>query len=303
MTREISAWQRELKRNPGAPAFARLAERLREHDELGEAMWVCSRGLLANPNYSTGHVILAEILWENGLKKRARDEFTEALNLDGNNARARLGLAHLLLQEGDWQQALQQLDFLLFWQPTHHTASKLREQAASQMRTQQVSGLLQEPEAVPAAAAVEPVATASPAPPGLVPGREKELGALIAECEAVGGAMIVNQEGLVAAAVSDFEHLEDGVAAKLVSICESSNRYLMRLGLGYLEGILIEGEGLILRIFRYENYLVAATFQNGAKLGVAEAELTKAIKQLDRRRHSRASDGLPRSLVWEGKDA
>jgi len=302
MTREISAWQKELKRNPGAPAFARLAERLREHGELGEAMWVCSRGLTASPGYATGHVILAEILWENGLKRRAREEFAQAVQLDGNNARARLGLAHLLLQEGDWQQALEQLDYLLFWQPTHHTASKLREQAASQMRTRQVEGLLEEPKVVPVAL-VETVAAALPAPPGLLPGREKELSALLAECETVSGAMIINQEGLLTAAVSAFEHLEDGLAAKLVSICENSNRYLMRLGLGYLEGILVEGEALTLRVFRYDKYLVAVSLQTGAKLGAAEAELARTINQLDRRRRSRASDGVPRSLVWEGKDA
>jgi|GEM_PF-6900297 len=302
MTREISAWQKELKRNPGAPAFARLAERLREDGELGEAIWVCSRGLLANPGYSTGHTILAEILLENNLRKRARDEFSLALQLDANNARARMGLAQLLLFEGDIQQTLSQLDYLLFWQPTHLPARQLREEAAKQLQAAQVSAVLEGvPEMRPPAPVAEETAPASP--PGLVPGREKELCALLNEGENIGGALIVNQEGLATAAAGALDNLGDEVAAKLVSISESTNRHLMKLGLGYLEGMLVEGETLTLRILRSDRYLTAVSLQPKAQLGAAEAELIKIFNQLDRRRKTRATDAIPTSLVWEGKDA
>jgi predicted regulator of Ras-like GTPase activity (Roadblock/LC7/MglB family) len=302
MSREINAWQKELKRNPGAPAFARLAERLREEGEIGEAIWVCSRGLMANPEYSTGHAILAEILLENGLRKRAREEFSLSLKLDGNNARSRMGLAQLLLAEGDIQQALSELDYLLFWQPTHLPARQLREEAVKREATQQVNTVLG---SVPVACQPEPPQEelALPSPPGLVPGREKEFTALLEECESVGGVFLVNQEGLVIVASAALQGLGDRVAAKLISVSESSNRYLMKLGLGYLEGILIEGEELTLRILRYDKYLAAISLQPGAQLGAAEAELTKVVRQLDRRRKVRATDIMPQGTISEVKHA
>jgi len=301
MSRQISAWQREIRRNPGSAAFARLADRLREEGRLDEATWVCARGLAANPRYSTGHAILGEILHQVGLKARAKEEFLLALDLDVHNARARLRLVGLLLEEGEAQKALEHLESILFWQPHHEEAQSLAKQARALLRSRQIEAVIgPQQEELPQPGEGE---EALVAPPGLVAGREGELARRVAECESVGGVMIVNREGLLVANEAAFQELKDEAAAGLASMCETSNRYLLKLGLGYLEGGLIEEKAGAIRIFRYQGYLMAVLLKEGAKLGAAEVEIRGAIDRLDRRRKLRASDTLSDDLPAETKHA
>jgi len=278
-----------------------LADRLREQGNLAEATWVCARGLASNPHYSTGHTILAEILREAGLSRRAKEEFLLGLDLEAFNARARLGLARLLVEEGDAKGALEHVDYLLFWQPDHEEGKKVAEQARLLLRSQEVETLLGPAEE--AAPPPEQEALAVPPPAGLIPGREGELCALLADCESVSGAIVMNKEGLVVASELNLRGLKDEVAAGLTSLCETSNRYLLRLGLGYLEGGLIEGEALTLRIFRYQDYVVAVSLKPEAKLGPAEIEISGAMTRLDRRRKVRTTDTLPAEFLPEKKHA
>ncbi|NIM06650.1 MAG: hypothetical protein GTO55_09380 [Armatimonadetes bacterium] len=299
MSREVSAWQREIRRNPGSAAFARLAERLREEDRLDEATWVCSRGLAANPHYSTGRAILGEILHQVGLKARAKEEFLLGISLDPHNARARLGLSRLLLEQKDARQALEHLEHLLFWQPQHEEAQVLAGRARSLLSTGQVEELIGPEEEAPAPIEED----ALPAPPGLVKGREAELTKLLAECESISGVCLVNEEGLLVASESDLKGLRDEAAAGLAGMCEAANRYLLKLGLGYLEGGLIEEEPRTIRIFRYQDYVMAVSLKPEAKLGAAEIEISKAIEGLDRRRKVRAADLQQPSLSAEANHA
>jgi len=290
MTQEIALLQREIRKNPGAVAFARLADRLREQGDLAEATWICSRGLAANFGYSTGHTILAEILKDSDLKQRAKEEFALALRLNFSNMRALLGLAKLLLEEDNPQEALEHIDHLLFWQPSHEQAIKLAREAQERLNRQQVEEVIGT-EMMPAPLPEE--AEAGEAPPGLVSGREHELAALVAKCDCVNGLIIINQEGLIVARELDMTKLGDKDAAALDNLCKTLNHYLLKLGAGYLEGGLIEGEAHALRLLRYRGYVLAISLKADVMLGPAEIELAGAITQLDRRRKLRASDDLP----------
>ncbi len=310
MSRHITAWQRDLRRKSAGADFARVAERLREQGSLAEATWVCARGIANNPHYATGHTVLGEILYDAGLKNRAKEEFSLAVDLEGMNTRARLGLAKALLEERKVQGALDHLDFVLFWQPQHGEARNLLEKAGILQRDQQVNALLGPPleagavsETKSAEGASGRAELAAPAPPGLRPGRESELCSLLVECGSVSGAMIINSEGLVVASEAALQEAEDEAAASLAAIAETSNSYLLRLGLDYLEGGLIEGEDCTLRIFRYQDYVLVVLLQEEAKLGPAEVEISNAIERLDRRRKMRVTDTFSEELAAEKKDA
>jgi predicted regulator of Ras-like GTPase activity (Roadblock/LC7/MglB family) len=301
MSRQISAWQREVRRNPGSAAFARLADRLREDGRLDEATWVCARGLAANPRYSTGRAILGEILHEAGLKTRAKEEFLLGIDSEPHNARARLGLAELLLEQKDAKQALEHLDYILFWQPAHEDARVLARRAQKLLRSSQVEQIISGQEK----AVSEPaeLKESPPAPPGLVKGREEELAKLLAECPTVAGVMIVDGEGLQVAGELDLKGPKDKAAAGLAKMCATANQHLMKLGLGCLEGGLIEDGKRGVRIYRYQNYAIAVSLKEEAKLGAADVEISQAVERLDRRRKVRAADIQEPNASREAKHA
>jgi len=295
MTQDINVLQKEVRRNPGTPAFARLADRLRQDGSLGEATWICSRGLKVNPQYATGHTILAEILKEEGLKQRAKEEFGTALQLEPSNTRARLGLAQLLISDGEPQSAMEHTDILLFWEPYNTVAQKIHKEALRLLDTKEADALTKAP--VKAAVTALPEDTQA-APPGLVPGREMELVDHITDCNNTSGAMIIDKEGLIVASKLALSCVDDAAAAQLAGMCKTSSHYLQLLGLGHLNGCLIEGENHAMRIMRYTDYVLTVSFQPEAKLGPAEIELNKAIEKLDRRRRQRASDvGLVEGIL------
>lgn len=300
MNREISAWQKELRRNPGSAAFARLAESLRAEGRLDEATWVCARGLSACPRYATGHAILGEILAAANLNSRARQAFLHSIHLDPHNARARVGVAKIYFTEGKYQQTIDHLDLLLFWQPSHEEARQLTAQAQATLNSQQVDALLSitaGPE--PTEPAVE---NAAAAPQGLVQGREGDLVQLLFECDSVSEVMVISSEGLLVAAADPMRRFHENDAATLASICEASNRYLMKLGLGYLEGCLIEEESRSVQVLRFDGYTVAVGLKSDARLGTAEVEIAGALNKMDRRRKFRATDDMSEFLP-EGRDA
>jgi predicted Zn-dependent protease len=53
-----------LENDPGDPAFAELAELLREQDRLLEAKEICFAGLSVNPGCNRGRLVLARIFWQ-----------------------------------------------------------------------------------------------------------------------------------------------------------------------------------------------------------------------------------------------
>jgi predicted regulator of Ras-like GTPase activity (Roadblock/LC7/MglB family) len=299
MSREIGLLQREIRRNPGTAAFARLADHLREQGELAEATWVCSRGLAVSPGYSGGHTILAEILAAENLLRRAKEEFSTALALESSNVRARLGLAKLLVNEGSTQAALEQLDHLLFWQPEHPQARELNQKALSLVNAKQVDALIATEPQWPEISDKE---EAPPVPAGLVPGREHELVELLADCESTSGAVVIDKEGLIVASQHEARDLTEEAAAFLTNIACTANRYLSVLGTGPLESCIVEGEQRTMQVLRFQGYLVAIALRPDAKLGTAEMEVTAAIGKLDRRRKVRISDGYINDLVRDGHE-
>lgn len=255
---------------------------------MDEATWVCARGLAANPNYATGRAIMGEILAQAGLKARAAEEFQCGIGLDPQNNRGRLGLAQLYLDAGKAKEALAQADEVLFWQPGNDQAYYLHEQAIALLDAKRVELLVAEPQQAPAPAPAAPTAPA--APPGLIPGRERELARLLMECETIAGVMVVDNEGLLVSGEAELGGLRDEAAALLARLCENSNRYFQKLSLGALEGGLVEEGSRAARVLRYQNYAVAVSLKPEAKLGTAEVEIAGAMGRLDRRRKTRADD-------------
>jgi len=55
-----------IKSDPGNPVFAEVADVLREHGDLTQALSVCLHGVEANPSCHLGRLVLARVFFEMG---------------------------------------------------------------------------------------------------------------------------------------------------------------------------------------------------------------------------------------------
>lgn len=109
--------------------FARQAENLRLQGELEPAAWLCARGLQRFPDYASGHVVMGEILREQGHPDVAERQWREALRCHPEHPRAHLRLAQLYLGRGELSAAMAELEMSLLYSPNSPEATALFDHA------------------------------------------------------------------------------------------------------------------------------------------------------------------------------
>lgn len=70
--------EERVRKNPASSFFAMLSYFYLEIDRVGEALSVAQRGVIAHPNYSTGHAVLSMAMMRAGLYIDARKELQKA---------------------------------------------------------------------------------------------------------------------------------------------------------------------------------------------------------------------------------
>ncbi len=73
--------EERVRKNPASSFFAMLAYFYLDVDRIGEALSIAQRGVIAHPNYSTGHAVLAMAMMRAGLYMDARKELAKAEQL------------------------------------------------------------------------------------------------------------------------------------------------------------------------------------------------------------------------------
>jgi predicted regulator of Ras-like GTPase activity (Roadblock/LC7/MglB family) len=270
---EINRCRREVARDPESLAFARLADLLLETGDLPQAATVCESGVGRRPEYSSGHAVLGEIYYRVGLVLKAEPEFREAIRLDPANLRARYRVSEICLARGDIEEAIGQLEQMLFWRPDHLEAKKslsyalAARNAAAPSVTVTGGGQTHRPECLPT-------------------GREEEFVARLLEQPAVDQGLLVNIDGLPVAGSLGPSVDTEAVAAMVASIFTISAEYVDHLHLGVLERGLIEGSGDAIRVIGYGDLILAFTLAPGVSLGAADLAVETALRQLDRQRRA-----------------
>ncbi|MGH7476860.1 MAG: tetratricopeptide repeat protein, partial [Longimicrobiales bacterium] len=102
---DIQRWSREVARDPGAPAFARLAAVYRRQGRRDAALRVCLRGLQRHPTHLDAHILLGKLYLEAGDRVKASVEWGMVLRLDPDNFDALRGLGFANLEQGDLDNA------------------------------------------------------------------------------------------------------------------------------------------------------------------------------------------------------
>lgn len=73
--------EERLRKDPGSTFFAMLSYFYLKIDKVAEALSIAQRGVIAHPNYSTGHAVLAMAMMRAGFYRDARKELLKASDL------------------------------------------------------------------------------------------------------------------------------------------------------------------------------------------------------------------------------
>lgn len=125
--KKIEELQMVLLKNPRSPVFASLAETYRKMGLLEEALEVTTRGIKHNPEYVSGLVAHAKILYELRSYREAVKVLTKAHALKPENILALKLLGHGYLKMRQHKEALQTFKKLLIVKPDDENAIKIVE--------------------------------------------------------------------------------------------------------------------------------------------------------------------------------
>ncbi len=96
------------------------------HDDSGESMVEAERefrlALKADPNYAAAQAYLGLIALQAQHKEEARTDFEKALRMNANCAEARVGLAQLAMDRGQWTDGLELLRRAVLGSPRNELA-------------------------------------------------------------------------------------------------------------------------------------------------------------------------------------
>lgn len=95
---------RQYAENPRR-VFARLANELRKSGDYDRAIEICRGQIPQQPGYISGHIVLAQSLYDCGRLEEARQTFETALNLDPENLIALRHLGDIARQHGETEVA------------------------------------------------------------------------------------------------------------------------------------------------------------------------------------------------------
>jgi tetratricopeptide (TPR) repeat protein len=113
----IDELRRRLERDPGSRLFAQLAEELRKHGELVEAVRVARAGLAVHTAYPSARLTLGRALLDSGDPSGARVELESALRDAPDNILASRYLAQARESLGDLKGAVDQYRKTLLMAP------------------------------------------------------------------------------------------------------------------------------------------------------------------------------------------
>ena len=110
MADDIKSLSAQLAQDPASMVFLRLAELLRQREQLDAAHRVALSGLERHPHVADAHDLYARILADKGDYERAFDEWDMAVRIAPGHIGALKGLSFLYFKVGDVDQAVAHLE-------------------------------------------------------------------------------------------------------------------------------------------------------------------------------------------------
>lgn len=121
---DLQRYQQLLEQDPHSRVFAPLADAYREQGRLDEAEAICTQGLIANPEYASGHLAMGRIRQAQGQHHEALHHYTEAVKLSPDNLLAYQLLGDTFIALKQAKEALKAYKMALFIDPKLEKAQK-----------------------------------------------------------------------------------------------------------------------------------------------------------------------------------
>ena len=264
---EVDEYHRLLAREPNSLRFAEYADRLRRFGQLEDALAICQRGLARHAAYSTGHVVMGEILIDSGKAKEAEAEWRRALQLDPGHPRAHLRLGELYLSRDETDHAIAAFETALLHSPEFPEArAKLAEAQGPSptLRAGEPKPLRDRPR------------TPGERPEWLTADRFGDLVQHVSACPCVATAALVDSSGApVSGELPEMAGRTRGEAP--VSFLVEARALLSRLGAGRLRSALVCSNALSLRCVPLGDLTLLATLRWRSPVGEADDQIEECI--------------------------
>jgi predicted regulator of Ras-like GTPase activity (Roadblock/LC7/MglB family) len=241
------------------------ADALRLQGDLDEARELCAHFLEEMPGHASAHVVMGEILREQGEAAAAEAEWQQALSLHSRHPVANLRLAQLSLARGEIRHAMALLEISLLASPASPEAKLLLSLAAE------------------SELASSPAEQAGPRQPWLQPSRYQALLAAIHDCPSVAAAALAKPDGMVAGGDLGEAHEVKPAAGFAVTLLLESKPLLERIGAGQLRSVLVRGKTSDLQCFVVDGHVLLAAHARGAEASALRTEIQSAVAGLRRR--------------------
>ncbi len=114
---EIDELFDRFRRAPHSTVFAPLADACRKAGMLDEALDICRKGLVANPEYASGYVVQGKSMYDAEMPEQAEASFRRVLELDANNLVALKFIGIILSERGDTGAARACFEHILVLDP------------------------------------------------------------------------------------------------------------------------------------------------------------------------------------------
>ncbi len=259
-------------REPNSLRFAEYADRLRRLGQLADAVSICERGLERHPSYSTGHVVMGEILSDSGEGEQAEAEWHRALKLDPGHPRAHVRLGELYLSRGDTGRAITAFEAALLSSPD------LPEARAG---LAEAKGPEPDPRTVKAETLQDRLRTPGERPEWLSADRFHDLVQSLAACPSLEAAALADDAG--AAVAGELPRaLSTGAGEAAVSFLGDARALLSRLGAGRLRSALICCDTFSLRCVPLGDLALVAALGPNVPIHQADLHIEAALAALER---------------------
>lgn len=264
---ELQEYRRLLTRDPDSLRFAEYADRLRRFGQLEDALAICQGGLARHPGYSTGRVVMGEILIDSGKADEAEDEWRRALHLDPGHPRAHLRLGELYLSRGETDQAIAAFETALLHSPEFPEARAKLAEAKGPSPTLPAG----EPKA-----REDRLRTPGERPEWLTANRFGDLVERVSACPSVETASLLDSSG--SPVCGDLPETVGGPTGEApMSFLAEARSLLSRLGAGRLRSALICSDTLSLRCVPLGDLALVAALRSRSRLGEADMQIEECM--------------------------
>ena len=264
---EVEAYRRLLARDPNSLRFAEYADRLRRFGQLEEALAICQRGLARHPAYSTGRVVMGEILIDSGKAQEAEAEWRRALQLDPRHPRAHFRLGEIYLTRGETDHAIAAFETALLHSPEFPEARAKLAELKGPSPTLRIG----EPKPLE-----DRLRTPGERPEWLTSDRFGDLVQRVSACPSVEAAALVDSSGSpVSGELPEMAGATTGEAP--MSFLVEARALLSRLGAGRLRSALICSNTLSLRCVPLGDLALLAALRSRSPVGEADEQIEECI--------------------------